>query len=250
MSNMPNYSSDWSVFLSNTRQRFKVFDRALSAHSLSVLNCSDDCVWLVSIAKTCHSSNLSLSDLARYCCSNKKTFLIRFADIYIQTWSNLHDRLFSLTWWSHLLIPDKHIIDRLWLIKKGIHCWSLCEYYYNKTENYRFCDVLMCTNIQFLSTILPIASLRVSASLTQGPYQVTEKEKKDPQSMNPRQVLNWYWARWGCWYRYQPLDHIRQYYGEKIAFYFAWLGEQHWMAVTFDNRPSCLVYLWWILHEK
>ncbi|KAL3311395.1 Anoctamin-7 [Cichlidogyrus casuarinus] len=60
--------------------------------------------------------------------------------------------------------------------------------------------------------------------LHEGRYQVTEEEIKHPERMNPRQVLYWYWARWGCWYKYQPLDLIRNYYGEKIALYFAWLG--------------------------
>ncbi|VDP88182.1 unnamed protein product [Echinostoma caproni] len=58
----------------------------------------------------------------------------------------------------------------------------------------------------------------------EGPYEVTQEDLQHPEKMNPRQILYWYWARWGCWYRYQPLDHIRQYYGEKIGFYFAWLG--------------------------
>ncbi|XP_072247948.1 anoctamin-7 [Leuresthes tenuis] len=45
-----------------------------------------------------------------------------------------------------------------------------------------------------------------------------------PQALGLRQILFAYWAKWSCWRRYQPLDHIREYFGEKIALYFAWLG--------------------------
>ncbi|KAL3882736.1 hypothetical protein ACJMK2_029047 [Sinanodonta woodiana] len=46
------------------------------------------------------------------------------------------------------------------------------------------------------------------------------------------------WARWGRWYKYQPLDHIRDYFGEKIGIYFAWLGYYTTMLI-----PAAIVGL-------
>ncbi|XP_068589972.1 anoctamin-7 isoform X2 [Cebidichthys violaceus] len=59
--------------------------------------------------------------------------------------------------------------------------------------------------------------------LHEGPFQLPKYEIR-PDELNQRQILYHYWARWGKWYKYQPLDHIREYFGEKIALYFAWLG--------------------------
>lgn len=67
------------------------------------------------------------------------------------------------------------------------------------------------------------APTNIFFSPPQGPVQLPKYEIR-PDELNQRQILYHYWARWCKWYKYQPLDHIREYFGEKIAFYFAWLG--------------------------
>ncbi|XP_033914041.3 anoctamin-5-like isoform X2 [Acipenser ruthenus] len=47
---------------------------------------------------------------------------------------------------------------------------------------------------------------------------------KDQQCENDRFTLYRSWARFMCFYKEQPLNLIRKYYGEKIGIYFAWLG--------------------------
>ncbi|XP_058155689.1 anoctamin-7 isoform X3 [Dasypus novemcinctus] len=59
--------------------------------------------------------------------------------------------------------------------------------------------------------------------LHDGPFEVPAGGLP-PQSLNQRQVLRQHWARWAKWCKYQPLDHVRRYFGEKVALYFAWLG--------------------------
>uniref|UniRef100_A0A8C4NUS5 Anoctamin n=1 Tax=Dicentrarchus labrax TaxID=13489 RepID=A0A8C4NUS5_DICLA len=50
------------------------------------------------------------------------------------------------------------------------------------------------------------------------------KRARNAECESERYNLYNHWARFLCFYKEQPLNLIRKYYGEKIGIYFAWLG--------------------------
>lgn len=67
-----------------------------------------------------------------------------------------------------------------------------------------------------------------------------------------RQLLSQEWASISRFYRYQPLDYIKDYFGVKIGLYFAWLGYYTYMLMLASIVGLfCLAYSLWTLdsHE-
>lgn len=60
-----------------------------------------------------------------------------------------------------------------------------------------------------------------------------------------RELLYTNWASVKKWYRYQPLDDIKEYFGVKIGLYFAWLGFYTYMLLLASIVGLiCFLYSW------
>ncbi|XP_063762203.1 anoctamin-2b isoform X3 [Eleginops maclovinus] len=71
-----------------------------------------------------------------------------------------------------------------------------------------------------ISTLIAKGVYDAAFPLHDGDYKVIG----EPEERNDRQVLHDEWARYSAFYKYQPIDLVRKYFGEKIGLYFAWLG--------------------------
>ncbi|MEQ2236680.1 hypothetical protein ILYODFUR_015170, partial [Ilyodon furcidens] len=71
-----------------------------------------------------------------------------------------------------------------------------------------------------ISTLIAKGVYDAAFPLHDGDYKVTGHLEE----RNDRQVLFEEWARYSAFYKYQPIDLVRKYFGEKIGLYFAWLG--------------------------
>ncbi|XP_039625909.1 anoctamin-2b [Polypterus senegalus] len=78
-----------------------------------------------------------------------------------------------------------------------------------------------CTRAKYsmgITTLIANGIYESAYPLHDGNYESDEEE------INERKVLHKEWARYGVFYKYQPIDLIRKYFGETIGLYFAWLG--------------------------
>uniref|UniRef100_A0A7N9B186 Anoctamin n=1 Tax=Mastacembelus armatus TaxID=205130 RepID=A0A7N9B186_9TELE len=71
-----------------------------------------------------------------------------------------------------------------------------------------------------ISTLIAKGAYEAAFPLHDGDYRVVGHIEE----RNDRQILHEEWARYGVFYKYQPIDLVRKYFGEKVGLYFAWLG--------------------------
>lgn len=64
------------------------------------------------------------------------------------------------------------------------------------------------------------------------------------------QLLYHHWSKWTNFYKSQPLDHVRKYFGEKVGIYFTWVGKQAIIILyCLCSVILCLYLLTFVYHN-
>ena len=60
---------------------------------------------------------------------------------------------------------------------------------------------------------------------------------------HPGNLRTFLYISWSGWFKHQPIHDIRSYFGERIAFHFAWLGHYtHWLMMSGTIGVVVFVY--------
>uniref|UniRef100_A0A7N4NPD3 Anoctamin n=2 Tax=Sarcophilus harrisii TaxID=9305 RepID=A0A7N4NPD3_SARHA len=94
----------------------------------------------------------------------------------------------------------------------------------NATRSRIVHEILKRTSCSRANNTMGINSL-IANNIYEAAYPLHDGEYEGAEDdMNDRKLLYQEWARYGVFYKFQPIDLIRKYFGEKIGLYFAWLG--------------------------
>ncbi|NXC31459.1 ANO2 protein, partial [Campylorhamphus procurvoides] len=110
--------------------------------------------------------------------------------------------------------------------REKIHLYNIKDkdtFFDNATRSRIVREILKRTSTKARSS-MGIGTL-IANSVYDAAYPLHDGEYEGQNDdMNERKLLYREWARYGVFYKFQPIHLIRKYFGEKIGLYFAWLG--------------------------
>ncbi|KAM3918303.1 anoctamin-1 isoform 2-T2 [Leptodactylus fuscus] len=109
------------------------------------------------------------------------------------------------------------------------------SFFDSKTRSSIVYEILKRTTCTKAKYSMGITSL-LANGVYSAAYPLHDGDYEDDPEPNDRKLLCDEWASYGVFYKYQPIDLVRKYFGEKIALYFAWLGVYTQMLI-----PASLV---------
>uniref|UniRef100_A0A803JMK5 Anoctamin n=1 Tax=Xenopus tropicalis TaxID=8364 RepID=A0A803JMK5_XENTR len=97
------------------------------------------------------------------------------------------------------------------------------SFFDSKTRSSIVYEILKRTTCTKAKYSMGITSL-LANGVYSAAYPLHDGDYESEAEANDRKLLCDEWASYSVFYKYQPIDLVRKYFGEKIGLYFAWLG--------------------------
>ncbi|NP_001128709.1 anoctamin 1, calcium activated chloride channel L homeolog [Xenopus laevis] len=97
------------------------------------------------------------------------------------------------------------------------------SFFDSKTRSSIVYEILKRTTCTKAKYSMGITSL-LANGVYSAAYPLHDGDYDSEAEANDRKLLSDEWASYSAFYKYQPIDLVRKYFGEKIGLYFAWLG--------------------------
>ncbi|MCL4122986.1 UNVERIFIED_CONTAM: hypothetical protein GTU68_041731, partial [Idotea baltica] len=154
------------------------------------------------------------------------------APVVLIEMTDFFSRFFNFVRYDSKVFPAKNKHFTAIYSRNKEYLFEIHEDFFTPSVRARILDFILRRK-KFTEDAKDVHLLGIEKLLADGAYEAAYPihEGDLTSGNNTRAILFKHWAQIRNFYKYQPIDHVKDYFGVKIGLYFAWLGFYTYMLI-------------------